>query len=192
MCFENSFASHPRAIYWDEEKNGKATPRNTFKCSGKKIWFICDKCPHRFESVLSSITSNIPRWCPHCASLRSEQLARTIIEEYLFPLQFPKVRPPFLRGSFHDNGHPIGAMEYDMFNESINLAVEYNDHAEKFYRHTDEQHGRLLERDIRKSELSIQNGIILLVIPGTYSYRDESAMREFISAKLRRLNFGLK
>ena len=62
---ERSFASHPRASCWHPTKNGDITPRDVFKNSGKKYWFVCDKCTHSFDASLYNITSD--RWCPYCS-----------------------------------------------------------------------------------------------------------------------------
>ena len=64
LCFENSFASHPKAQYWSDQN--EKTPRQTFKCSGLKCWFVCEKCSHHFESVLASVYNG--SWCPFCSS----------------------------------------------------------------------------------------------------------------------------
>ncbi len=66
-CFNHSFASHPKAQFWHPEWNGKLTPRQIFKSSARKGWFICDNkdCGHAFNSTLNSISSN-GSWCPYC------------------------------------------------------------------------------------------------------------------------------
>ena len=63
QCFEKSFTSHEKANYWSE-KNA-LIPRQVFKSSGKKYWFICN-CSHNFECNLSSIIKGI--WCPYCSN----------------------------------------------------------------------------------------------------------------------------
>lgn len=66
ICFDKSFASHPKSEYWSEE-NYKI-PREVFKGSQNKYLFNCDKCSHQFETILNSITSG--SWCPYCANQR--------------------------------------------------------------------------------------------------------------------------
>jgi very-short-patch-repair endonuclease len=70
MCFEKSFASHPRSEFWNYEYNGD-TPRQYTIGSGYKRWFTCDKeeCGHIFESQLASITNKKrSHWCSYCAN----------------------------------------------------------------------------------------------------------------------------
>lgn len=64
-CFEKSFASHPKSIYWSERNESK--PRENFKGSHKKYWFNCNKCNHCFEQSLEKIL-NQNSWCPYCCS----------------------------------------------------------------------------------------------------------------------------
>lgn len=63
FCFNKSFASEEKALYWDEEKNG-ISPRKILKYSNFLFWFKCNKCPHNFNSALNSITQG--SWCPYC------------------------------------------------------------------------------------------------------------------------------
>ncbi len=62
-CFNNSFLSHEKSIYWDNTKNN-CGPREVFKSSNKKYFFNCNDCKHDFETALSSVTNG--RWCPYC------------------------------------------------------------------------------------------------------------------------------
>ena len=66
--FDRSFASHPKAEFWDYSKNEK-TPGEVFKRSHKKCWFICGECKHSFDTSLASVTS-MNTWCPFCANKR--------------------------------------------------------------------------------------------------------------------------
>lgn len=63
-CFKNSFASHPKSIFWSSKN--KESPREIFKCSAKKFWFNCDKCNHDFCSILHNITNG--KWCIYCSN----------------------------------------------------------------------------------------------------------------------------
>ena len=66
-CFEKSFASDERSIYWNIALN-KIDPRMVFKNSNVKYNFDCKKCGHIFSSVLNSISNKKnPTWCPYCS-----------------------------------------------------------------------------------------------------------------------------
>jgi very-short-patch-repair endonuclease len=63
-CFEKSFASHEKSIYWSNQN--ELNPRNIFKSSSKKYFFNCNKCTHYFEISTSHINEN--KWCSYCSS----------------------------------------------------------------------------------------------------------------------------
>jgi len=64
FCFEKSFASHEKSIFWST-KNSK-NPREVMKSSGTKYIFVCDKCKHEIELSLANI--NCGNWCSYCAN----------------------------------------------------------------------------------------------------------------------------
>ena len=64
MCFDKSFASNPKSIYWSS--NNIISPRKVTKCSGKKYLFNCDKCKHEFINQLDSVSKG--SWCSYCAT----------------------------------------------------------------------------------------------------------------------------
>jgi very-short-patch-repair endonuclease len=63
-CFNKSFASHPKSIYWVYELNNQIKPRDVFKSTAKMFWFNCEKCNHNFNIRLYSIIDNV--WCSYC------------------------------------------------------------------------------------------------------------------------------
>lgn len=64
LCFDNSFASHPKCIYWSDEN--EITPRQVFRgADRKKFNFNCD-CGHKLEMVLKQISSQ-GHWCSYCS-----------------------------------------------------------------------------------------------------------------------------
>jgi very-short-patch-repair endonuclease len=79
MCYERSFASHLKSKYWSN--GNKLSPRQVFRSSHNKYWFICDRCPHKFKTVLHSI-SNGDRWCPYCHNKTETKLYDYLIKTY--------------------------------------------------------------------------------------------------------------
>jgi very-short-patch-repair endonuclease len=66
-CFELSFASHPKAVYWSSEN--ELTPRQVFKkADRKKHKFVCT-CSHLFDIKLNKLSS-LNRWCPYCSNTK--------------------------------------------------------------------------------------------------------------------------
>lgn len=68
-CFNRSFASVDKSLYWSTRNN--IEPRNVLKFSDKKYLFKCNDCNHDFESSPSHISNGT--WCPFCAKY-SERL----------------------------------------------------------------------------------------------------------------------
>jgi len=64
FCFNKSFASYPKSMYWNYEKNNGIKPREVCKNSGKKFWFNCDVCNANFNKYLPDVTGG--HWCPYC------------------------------------------------------------------------------------------------------------------------------
>lgn len=64
QCYNRSFASHEMADCWDYEKNNGKTPRQVFKSTNTKYWFICACCKHPFDSALNNIVAG--KRCPYC------------------------------------------------------------------------------------------------------------------------------
>ena len=63
MCFDNSFASSPKALFWSMQNT--IDPRNVFKSSGNRFWFTCE-CGHEFDATLDNIQNG--NWCPFCSN----------------------------------------------------------------------------------------------------------------------------
>lgn len=64
FCFERSFASHPRAAYWNDSEKNEKTARQTRLHSRDDAWFKCDVCHREFKTRVYSISSGT--WCPKC------------------------------------------------------------------------------------------------------------------------------
>lgn len=63
LCFNKSFASHEKALFWSNKN--QITPREIFKSSNEKYLFNCNNCNHEFENRISNIT-HVNQWCSYC------------------------------------------------------------------------------------------------------------------------------
>lgn len=86
-CFEKSFASHEKAVFWSKEKNNK-NAREVFSSSGKKYWFECEN-KHKFSSALYSISSGC--WCPKCKHKTEKKLLGFLEDNFQNPIHQFKV-----------------------------------------------------------------------------------------------------
>jgi hypothetical protein len=67
LCYDKSFESEEKAKYWDLDRN-ELLPKEVFKCTNKKYWFLCGECRHSFNASANSITKGT--WCPYCSNSR--------------------------------------------------------------------------------------------------------------------------
>lgn len=126
------------------------------------------KTGHIFSTSYNNLKAN--KWCPMCSSHRFEALTKFYVE-YLFGKKFNKIRPDWL-----------DKLELDMYNEDLNLAVEYNgiQHYKyiNFFHKTNDDFVKSQERDDRKIKLCKQKNVNLLVIP--YCDVTEETLFEYI------------
>ena len=80
ICFNKSFASNPKSIFWINEKN-LIHPRQVNKNSEKKYWFHCDKCTQDFYNSPSIITY-FKTWCPYCVNKTELKLFEQLKQYY--------------------------------------------------------------------------------------------------------------
>jgi very-short-patch-repair endonuclease len=62
ICFNKSFASHPKVDCWSI-KNTKQ-PREVFKGSEQRVIFNCDICHSEFDTKVYNVLTGY--WCPYC------------------------------------------------------------------------------------------------------------------------------
>jgi hypothetical protein len=67
VCYDKSFASHWRSIFWHSKKNDQMLPNMVLKGTHKKYWFQCTICWHSFEMSINAITREKSSWCPYCS-----------------------------------------------------------------------------------------------------------------------------
>ena len=130
-------------------------------------------CGYKFPSDYNKF-KNMGRRCPNCKSLRSEKLCRKIFCEIFSGYEFLKCRPSFLKG-----------LELDGYCEVLRIAFEYN--GKQHYKlccvipyDTQELLEERQERDKRKLDICIQEGIKLCVIPYAYNCSDPKKLETFI------------
>lgn len=88
-CFEKSFASHPKALYWCDET---FNPRKVFKTTHSKKRFKCER-GHVFRMRLSHISFK-GCWCPRCRINKAEEQLSKLCENspYIIKLEKKSIR----------------------------------------------------------------------------------------------------
>lgn len=64
MCFNKSFASHPKSIHWSNKNI--LTPREVFKSADRKQYYFNCYCNHELQMIPKNISSKA-HWCSYCA-----------------------------------------------------------------------------------------------------------------------------
>ena len=64
FCFERSFASHPKSVFWSSAN--AQTPIEVSKHNLRMFTFDCDKCGHAFQTNTASVSNG--NWCPFCSN----------------------------------------------------------------------------------------------------------------------------
>jgi hypothetical protein len=113
----------------------------------------------------------------------SERECRKIFLDLFFPSAFNRNRPEWLIS-------PMTSMilELDGYNKKLKIAFEYQGEHHEVLHYFNQYDEQLLleqqERDQYKVTKCEEKGIILIVIPSKYTYKDPSAMRCFIISEL--------
>ena len=148
--------------------------------SRTKVPIKCLKHGDYFFQIPNNHTTH-GQGCPVCNNKNmSENCCRKIFEE-MFDGKFINIRPNFLKG-----------LELDGYNEKLKLAFEYNgiQHYEfqKFFHRTNENFIAQQIRDVNKIQWCKDEGIILIIIPHQYTYKNPELLRKYIEDKLIELN----
>ena len=77
-CYNNSFASHPKAHLWSDDN--EKTARNTFKNSNKKIKFDCSECGNEYINALNDVARG--RWCTCTRNKTEAKLFKYLTANY--------------------------------------------------------------------------------------------------------------
>lgn len=149
-CFERSFGSHLKAKFWSDKN--ELTPRQVFKSSDKKCWFVCEK-GHEFQSCLESITSK-KCWCPLCVNKTETKLFSWLEEnnyKFLYQAKFIWCK--------NKNCFP-----YDFLFDDFKLILELDgiQHFKQVGKWTSPEETH--ERDIFKNKKAIENGYSIIRI----------------------------
>jgi hypothetical protein len=109
ICFENSFASHPKSIYLSQKNNIIA--RFIFKNSGVKYIFDCNYCNNEFFKTPDSINGK-NEWCPLCYYKTEKKIFEWLKKKYI------NIKHQFIIKK--DNN----VWKYDFLIKDLNIIIE--------------------------------------------------------------------
>jgi hypothetical protein len=188
-CVECSYNNKKLTIeecqLFAKNKGGECLSEKYNNCYTKMSW-KCSK-GHIWNAIFTHIKNN-KKWCPNCSHSRSEKLTRSIFEE-LTGLFFPSIRPDFLK-----NPETNCNLELDGYCDDLKLAFEYQgqqhyEFLEHFHK-TPEDFINRQKLDRLKLKLCKDHEISVILIPYTFSYKNESDLRVFIKDSL--IPFGFE
>jgi len=78
ICFNKSFASHPKSVYW--HSSNEEDPRKVFLNSHKKYKFKCDICYNIFSIALHDIIAHC--WCSICKNKTEKIVYEFLLKKY--------------------------------------------------------------------------------------------------------------
>lgn len=77
FCFDKSFASHEKNIFWSIKNN--ENPRNVRKYSQKIFIFNCNECKNEYMAALYNVSNG--RWC-NCTKNKTETILCNWLKEH--------------------------------------------------------------------------------------------------------------
>tara|TARA_B100001094_G_scaffold151206_1_gene146393 strand:- start:4040 stop:5356 length:1317 start_codon:yes stop_codon:yes gene_type:complete len=166
FCFNNSFASHPKAIYWDQTENGNVTPRDVFKCSNTKYWFECEKCNHSFDIQLDSVTNG--HWCSTCVKKTELKLYNILVQD------FPDIIKQY-KVDWCKNKRPL-PFDFCIFNLKIIIELDGPHHFIQVSNWNTSEETK--QTDKYKQDLAIKHGFSVIRITQTVVWEDNTDWKE--------------
>jgi hypothetical protein len=152
FCKLKSFASYPKHIYWNYDKN-KKTPIQVAKTSScQKYHFICEN-KHFFSSTLDNIVLG-GTWCPDCR-LKTEAIFYTYFgKKYIIERQFSD--------EWSTNPESKYKLKYDFLFKELKIIVEVDgrQHCDQVGPWTDPK--EVNARDRFKIQKAIENGFTII------------------------------
>jgi hypothetical protein len=79
MCFDKSFASSDKAIYWSSKN--ELSPRVVTKSCNKKFKFNCNTCKTEFSVSLNNVTNG--KWCKKCGYVSMKEKQSMKLDEFI-------------------------------------------------------------------------------------------------------------
>ena len=82
--FNDIATTHPEiAAQWHPTKNGDILPTKVSKGYTKKVWFICDKCGHSYETFIGNKIKGYGE-CPFCSTRKTRASSIYLVEKGLY------------------------------------------------------------------------------------------------------------
>lgn len=151
ICFDKSFASSSKAMYWSNKN--KIKPRETFRSSENKYIFDCNLCGHEYEAALKSVTRG--NWC-----LCTKNKTETKLKKWLIDNNFNVIHQA--KYDWCKNLKTKKHLPFDFVIESLKIIIELDgpQHFKQVSNWLNPED--TMENDIYKMKQAINNGYIII------------------------------
>ena len=113
-CFNKSFASNKILEKWKWSDKNKEKPRELFKYSNNKYWFICNLCNNEFNRCLSSLDNKYNNVCSICRYKTEYKLFETL------KIYYPTIIMQFKQ----DWCKKINYLPFDLYIQEYKVIIE--------------------------------------------------------------------
>lgn len=163
---ENSLATKfpDIAKEFDLEQNAPKTPDQFAAFSNRRVYWLCPKCGHSWNSTINNRTS-LGRGCPNCIKGKQSSYPEQFIYQYLNEVCEAQ------------NRVDLNGQEVDVFLPEYNTCIEYDG---EYYHGRDESS---YQRDIRKSKHISDLGYRLIRIREEGCFMLPTGVCEVVSVK---------
>lgn len=173
ICFEKSFASHPRMACWSEKNT--LNPRMTFKGSNSRAVFQCDVCPTEFDTRLYNVLTGY--WCPGCKNKSESKMLAFLREEY--PSCQTQLRYDWCRFSETNNMMPF---DFGLEKEKILIELDGVQHFEQVSNWKSPE--SVQAKDIEKMRKAIEAGYSVIHIFQVEMWEDHYDWRTIMKEQI--------
>lgn len=177
FCFKNSFASHPKSIYWS--KKNDTIPRMVLKSSGFHYKFRCPYCRRLYIASLSNVSKG--KWCS-CTTYKTEKK----LYEFL-KLKYPNLK--IIRGKKFDWCKNKTHLPFDFFIKKLNLIIELdgNQHFTKV-KSWKSTPAEVQKTDVKKMKLANQHNYSVVRIYQPDVWDDKNNWENNLTENIKKYN----
>jgi hypothetical protein len=156
-CFNNSFAKHEKAKYWNYNRNNGISPRDVALNNTDKFWFTCEECKADFEMSPHNI-NNGGSWCPLCKHKTEKLVVSYVMNNGINILH--RFAPDWCRNPKTGKHFPFDSC---IEGKKIIIEIDGPQHFE-IMKHWNSFPKENLDRDIYKMNQALKNGYSIIRI----------------------------
>ncbi len=176
ICFNKSFASHPRMACWSPKN--ELNPRRTFKGSNSRAIFQCDKCATEFDTRLYNVLTGY--WCPGCKNKSESKVLSFLRSES--PKWKAQLRYDWCRFSGTNNVMPF---DFGLEEEKVLIELDGIQHFEQVSNWR--CHKEIREKDVEKIRKAMKAGYSVIHLYQPEVWEDRYDWKRVLKEQVERL-----